>query len=183
MADDRCRRGPGRGKSEHHQAACRVECAGAAGESRARRKVSQKTYRPSPQGVRVRVKRRGKSPPPGAQAPGHEKPHAVQDKTGSRAAWPVRASGQLPGNSRILPQRAGVSRERRERNDHRIRGQPRRNRIRLTASRKRGRSPKGERPACFRSQRPPFYAGRCVLVGRREPSRSRFRTLRIRARP
>ena len=40
-------REPGRGKSEHHQAACRVECAGAPGESPARRKVSQKTYRPS----------------------------------------------------------------------------------------------------------------------------------------
>jgi len=35
------------------------------------------------------VKRRGKSPPPGAQATGQEKPHVVQDKTGGRAACPV----------------------------------------------------------------------------------------------
>jgi len=50
----------------------------------------------------VRVKRRGKSPPPGAQAPGHDKPHAVQDITGSttRLGRPAQV-GQLPGNSRI----------------------------------------------------------------------------------
>ena len=34
------------------------------------------------------MKRRGKSPPPRAQARGHEKPHAVQDRTGG--------SGRLP---------------------------------------------------------------------------------------
>lgn len=37
----------------------------------------------------VRVKRRGKSPPPQARARGHDKPRAVQDKTGG--------SGRLPG--------------------------------------------------------------------------------------
>ena len=37
----------------------------------------------------ARVKRRGKSPPPRAKARGHDKPHAVQDKTGGR--------GRLPG--------------------------------------------------------------------------------------
>ena len=72
-----------RGKSEHRQAACRGEHAGAPGQSQARRRVSQKTNRQrSRKTPVVRVKRRGKSPPPGAQAPGHEKPHAVQDRTG-----------------------------------------------------------------------------------------------------
>ena len=78
--------GPGnrfRGKSEHRQAACRGEHAGAPGQSPARRRVSQKTNRQRRRKTPVvRVKRRGKSPPPGAQAPGHEKPHAVQDRTG-----------------------------------------------------------------------------------------------------
>ena len=55
---------------------------------------------------RVRVKRRGKSPPPGAQVPGHEKPHAVQDKTGSGPPSPRRfRSAQLPGNSRTPRER------------------------------------------------------------------------------
>ena len=82
----------------------------------------------------VRVKRRGKSPPPGAQAPGHEKPHAVQDITGStgRLTRPASA-GQLPGISRPLREQ-GASRKRRERNDHPIRGQPRRDKIRLIAT-------------------------------------------------
>ena len=35
------------------------------------------------------MKRRGKSPPPDAQASGHEKPHAVQDKTGSVGRLPA----------------------------------------------------------------------------------------------
>ena len=35
---------------------------------------------------RVRVKRRGKSPPPAQQCAGHEKPSAVQDKTGGRVS-------------------------------------------------------------------------------------------------
>ena len=55
-------RARGRGKSEHHKAACRVECAGAFGESRRRRIVSQKINRPRSDS-RARVKRRGKSPP------------------------------------------------------------------------------------------------------------------------
>ena len=70
---------PARGKSEHHKASCRVQHAGAVGESWRRRKVSQKTNRP---GNGVRVKRRGKSSPPDVQTPGHEKPHEVQDRTG-----------------------------------------------------------------------------------------------------
>ena len=46
----------------------------------------------------VRVKRRGKSPPPGAQAPGHEKPHAVQDTTGSPGRLtPSRFGGTASG--------------------------------------------------------------------------------------
>ena len=91
-----------RGKSEHHKAACRAKRAGASGESRARRKVSQKTNRPrrrrkmTPQ---ARVKRRGKSPPPGAQAPGHDKPHAVQDITGSTGRLPA---ARERGSFRVL---------------------------------------------------------------------------------
>ena len=53
----------------------------------------------------VRVKRRGKSPPPGAQAPGHDKPHAVQDKTGNTGRLTRAAqAGQFPGNSRTTAQ-------------------------------------------------------------------------------
>jgi len=47
----------------------------------------------------ARMKRRGKSPPPGAQAPGHDKPHAVQDKTGSRAACPAVPTAQAAGTA------------------------------------------------------------------------------------
>ena len=112
-----------RGKSEHHKAACRGEYAGAHGPSRARRKVSQKTNRPRPfrkRKSRVRVKRRGKSPPPGAQAPGHEKPHAVQDITGSAGRLPA---ARERGNSRVIVAPAlrkgrGGPLRRAERNDH-----------------------------------------------------------------
>ena len=45
-------------------------------------------------GIRVRVKRRGKSPPPGERSPGHDKPHAVQGQTET----PGRLSGR-GGNS------------------------------------------------------------------------------------
>lgn len=92
------------GKSGHLQAPCRVKHAGAAGPSSRRRKVSQK-LRP-PRGrfgePGVRVKRRGKSPPLDGQPARHEKPHGVQDITGSLAAWPgPRERVQLPGISRI----------------------------------------------------------------------------------
>ncbi len=67
----------------------------------------------------ARVKRRGKSPPPGAQAPGHEKPHAVQDRTGRWAACPPWRNPKLPGNSRIRRSYGpGTPRKRREINDH-----------------------------------------------------------------
>jgi len=85
----------------------------------------------------VRVKRRGKSPPPGEQSPGHEKPHAVQDKTGSqRCLARLPQGGQLPGNSRISVR----SRTRRpplagERNDHHGLPQGGPHRIRLIATR------------------------------------------------
>ena len=49
----------------------------------------------------VRVKRRGKSPPPGAQAPGHDKPHVVQGRTGS-AGSPGPLSAQAGGRFRVL---------------------------------------------------------------------------------
>ena len=77
---------PARGKSGHHQAAGRGEAAGVFGASRERQRVSQRTYRPERlRSLRVRVKRRGKSPPPGPQGSGHEKPPAVQDRTGGTA--------------------------------------------------------------------------------------------------
>jgi len=60
------------GKSEHRKAKCRVEDAGVGDENRRRRKVSQKINRPGClYEAGVRMKRRGKSPPPGAQVPGH----------------------------------------------------------------------------------------------------------------
>ena len=100
-----------RGKSEHLQTTCRVEHAGtrfrkgwvteSVTENRppvvsARMRIRQRLW--------VRVKRRGKSPPPGGQPAGHEKPHVVQDKTGGerRLARSVQ-SGPSPGISRILP--------------------------------------------------------------------------------
>ncbi len=69
---------------------------------------------------RVRVKRRGKSPPPGAQAPGHDKPHAVQDITGSTGRLPA---ARERGSFRVLVASAlregrGGSLRRAERNDH-----------------------------------------------------------------
>jgi len=84
-------RAPGvRGKSEHHQATRRVEYAGSLAERLGSRKVSQKIDRPAAEtfgnvspNERVRVKRRGKSPPPVRQLAGHEKPRVVQDKTGN----------------------------------------------------------------------------------------------------
>ena len=60
-----------------------------------------------PGATSVRVKRRGKSSPPGAQAPGHDKPHAVQDKTGSWVACRI-----LPGNSRTGRKTGSLLRER-----------------------------------------------------------------------
>ena len=72
----------GRGKSEHHTAACRAKCAGAVRESGRRRKVSQKIYGlTSAQAFVAKVKRRGKSSPLTPQGARQEKPHAVQDKT------------------------------------------------------------------------------------------------------
>ena len=112
-----------RGKSEHHMAACRAKRAGASGPSRARRKVSQKTNRPWPSRKmqpRVSVKRRSKSPPPGAQAPGHDKPHAVQDITGSAGRLPAareRGSFRVLVASALREGRGGPLR-RAERNDH-----------------------------------------------------------------
>ena len=81
------------------------------------------------------MKRRGKSPPPGARAPGHDKPHAVQDKTGGMGRLPVR---RKPDSSRVIVapaprKRRGDPLRRVERNDHHRGGQPPRHRIRLIA--------------------------------------------------
>ncbi len=68
----------------------------------------------------VRVKRRGKSPPPGEQSPGHEKPHAVQDKTGSlgRLARLPKGSGSRVIVALASVRGRGVPLRRSERNDH-----------------------------------------------------------------
>jgi hypothetical protein len=130
---------PVRGKSGHHQTAGRGESSGVSGESPARQTVSQKTDRLRRK-LRARVKRRGKSPPPAQQCAGHEKPSAVQDKTGGRvsarftkvdslrvivalaARAPARAIGRTP---------SGVRREMIV-----TRGASRGDRIRLIASKK-----------------------------------------------
>ena len=100
---------------------------------------------------RVRVKRRGKSPPPRAQARGHEKPHAVQDRTGgigSPARSPRKrrtfrvlvavpqgtaAGARAPAPRQMTVQTSGVSRGL--------------DRIRLTAITQRGRFGNGAPPA------------------------------------
>src|SRR5271170_4906142 len=88
--DGRSRSG-GRGKSEHHKAACRGKTRG--GPGRKFRPMESVTENRPPRrartGVAARVKRRGKSPPPGGQPPGHDKPHAVQGQT--------ETPGRLPG--------------------------------------------------------------------------------------
>ena len=101
--DGRSRLG-GRGKSEHHKAACCGKVR--RGPGRKRRSMESVTENIPPgrarTGVAVRVKRRGKSPPPGGQPPGHDKPHAVQGQTGT----PGRLSGgeqspPVPGIGRM----------------------------------------------------------------------------------
>ena len=88
--DGRSRFG-GRGKSEHHKAACRGKTRG--GPGRKFRPMESVTENRPPRRARTgdaaRVKRRGKSPPPGGQPPGHDKPHAVQGQT--------ETPGRLPG--------------------------------------------------------------------------------------
>ena len=61
------------------------------------------------------MKRRGKSPPPRAQARGHEKPHAVQDRTGGigspaqHAAQAATPSGYWSQSARTPPRRKAWS--------------------------------------------------------------------------
>ena len=98
--DGRSRFG-GRGKSEHHKAACRGKVRGGPGrKSRSMESVTEnKPPRRARTGAAVRVKRRGKSPPPGGQPPGHDKPHAVQGQT--------ETPGRLPGRGRKSRARLG----------------------------------------------------------------------------
>jgi hypothetical protein len=116
----------GRGKSEHHKAACRGKSRG--GSGRKFRSMESVTENKPPRGARsgraVRVKRRGKSPPPGGQLPGHDKPHAVQGQTGTPGCLPGR--GAIRGPSRVSVARASRDAARRESgrsrcemNDHR----------------------------------------------------------------
>ena len=146
-----------RGKSGHHKAACRVERTGGAGESPPRRKVSQKTNRPrfgSLLGgfpvMRARVKRRGKSPPPRAQVRGHEKPHAVQDRTGG-IGLPARSPARKRRGILRVIVAARKSRTGRKTGTRQMTVQVRGenagpDRIRLTAIRKAGALPKGGAP-------------------------------------
>ncbi len=85
------------------------------GDGKCHRKSNRREFLP------VRVKRRGKSPPPGEQSPGHEKPHAVQDKTG-RPGRLARLAAR-PAAFRVIVASApvrgrGVPLRRSERNDH-----------------------------------------------------------------
>ncbi len=116
----------GRGKSEHHKAACRGKSRG--GPGRKSRSMESVTENKPPgrarTGAAARVKRRGKSPPPGEQSPGHDKPHAVQGQTGTPGCLPGR--GESRGPSRVSVARASrdaarreSGRSRREMNDHR----------------------------------------------------------------
>jgi len=99
----------GGGKSELHRARCRVTRfdrsgihAGGLGENLDQQRVPQKTNRQSSRnGTLVRVKRRGKSPPPEAQATGHGKPHREQDQIGNLDAARVILRKQgVPGIGR-----------------------------------------------------------------------------------
>ncbi len=73
------------------------------GSGRKPRPMESVTEKIPPSGARAglgaRVKRRGKSPPPGRQRPGHDKPHAVQGQTGT--------PGRLPGLRRKPGARPG----------------------------------------------------------------------------
>jgi len=122
--DGRSRFG-GRGKSEHHKAACRGKTRG--GPGRKLRLMESVTENRPPwrarTGVAARVKRRGKSPPPGGQPPGHDKPHAVQGQTET----PGRLPGRGGNSGARLGYRSHARREtpsageksRRKMNDHR----------------------------------------------------------------
>ena len=61
--------------------------------ARKREATESVTENKPPRFGEVEGKRRGKSPPPVAQATGHDKPLAVQDKTGSQPPGSFRASG------------------------------------------------------------------------------------------
>ena len=82
----------------------RAQCAKARGDRQCHRKQTARGF--SKERPRVRVKRRGKSPPPAQQCAGHEKPSAVQDITGGPASGrPAHEPAtvrqrQPPGNSR-----------------------------------------------------------------------------------
>ena len=116
---------------------------------------------------RARVKRRGKSPPPAHQCAGHEKPSAVQDKTGGRVsarsakvdslrvlvALAARASARAIGHS--------LSGEWREMIGTRCASGG--DRIRLIASKKRGVSGKPGAPSLFRGDRPRHRRAQGVL--------------------
>lgn len=126
------------GKSGHQMAPCRVKNAGTPSESEESRTVSQKTNRLEKRKQHeVRVKWRGKSSPPEAQATGHDKPHGVQDRTGNGSPArfaPAKHSRVLVASRRVPQNKAGVLHRQDETNDRRSVGtlRPRVHRIRLT---------------------------------------------------
>ena len=96
----------GGGKSEHQRARCRVTGsfgfgihAGSVAERRADGQCHRKQTARSCLHGRVRVKRRGKSPPLGAQAHRHGKPHRVQGQIGDPgvARSMFRSAKRVPG--------------------------------------------------------------------------------------
>ena len=145
----------GRGKSEHHKAACRGKTRGGLGRKfRSMESVTEnRPPRRARSGVAVRVKRRGKSPPPGGQPPGHDKPHAVQGQTetpgrlpGRGEPWPVSGIGRM----RVARRRwRGAIRARDEWSSPGRLSQAPRNRIRLTPATTRGASGNRGAPRFF----------------------------------
>ena len=153
----------------------------AGGDGKCHRKLNRRPSRDP--GRSVRVKRRGKSPPPGAQAPGHEKPHAVQDITGGRAACPVpQTAGQPPGISRIRRlYGAGIRSSGRVREMIVRRDESSGDRIRLIALRKRRRFREtgSAFPFCGNRKRKVYFversgSSRSTNTSRNRNSRGRF---------
>jgi hypothetical protein len=110
---------PPRGKSEHRQASMPCKTRGRRGRKSATTE-SVTENQTAGSSLPVRVKRRGKSPPPGEQSPGPEKPHAVQDKTGSpgRLARPPKGGGSRVIVALASVRGRGVPLRWNERNDH-----------------------------------------------------------------
>ncbi len=99
-------RGVNRGKSELRRAGCWITSRGAdPTESAAEKRPPAMPFFPyflavcgivSGEGAQARVKRRGKSSPPGRRRPGHGKPHPEQGQIGGRQGLPARCPRVRP---------------------------------------------------------------------------------------